>query len=333
MVAGRVLAFSDPDIIRMARENYVPVAGDDWYERRRGDAGGRFFRQVADQGPQKGEDGATRQGIYCFTASGKLLAYSNHSDPKVMRQAIRKGLTEWSKLPKTDRRPGSLQIDDSPRFDSNYSRQPPRGGVILNVYTRILDHDAHGELCKGTCKTTGGDRTARDHLWLTKSDWQSILPARLHRGATFSLPEPVADRLIRFHLTDNTRGEPPFWRREEIRSRKLELTLEDLTESKARLRLEGAVLLATDGNISRAGRGFDVRLLGYLDYDRRRETFDRIDLVALGEHWGEGTFTKGARSGRSPLGIVFELATSKSPADQVPPQGAREINEYLGRSR
>src|SRR5207302_1438966 len=81
------------------------------------------------------------------------------------------------------------------------------------------------------------------------------------------------------------------------------------------------------GNVSRADRGFEVRLLGYLDYDRRHEAFDRIDIVALGEHWGEGTFTKGARPGRSPLGIVFELSSGNAAADQVPPQGAREINE------
>ena len=317
----------------MAREDYIPVAGDDWYQRRREDAEGRFFRQVADQGPQKGEGGATRQGIYCFTAAGKLLAYSNHSDPKVMRQTIRKGLTEWSKLPVSQRRPGAVQVSDSPTADSRYWREPPAGGLILNVYTRILDRDAQGELCKGACKTVGGDRTARDHLWLTKSDWQFLLPTSLRRGVTLSLPETLAERLIRFHLVDNTRGEPPSWRLEDIRSRKLELAIEDVAETKVRLRLEGTVLLASDGNVSRADRGFEVRLLGYLDYDRRREAFDRIDIVALGEHWGEGTFTKGARPGRSTLGIVFELASGKTAADRVPPQGAREINEYLGRSR
>ena len=100
----------------MAREDYVPVVGDDWYQRRREDAEGRFFRQVADQGPQKGEGGATRQGIYCFTAAGKLLAYSNHSDPKVMRQTIRKGLTEW-------RNCRFLNADQA-RFELAIHRQP-----------------------------------------------------------------------------------------------------------------------------------------------------------------------------------------------------------------
>src|SRR5207245_655982 len=108
-------------------------------------------------------------------------------------------------------------------------------------------------------------------------------------------------------LVDNTRGEPPFWRREDIRSRNLNLIIKDVSEANVRLRLEGDVHLATDAVKTRADRGFDARLLGYLQYDRRKQAFERIDIVAVGEHWGEGSFTKGARPGKMPLGIAFEL--------------------------
>jgi len=313
----------------MAQDNFIPLVGDDWYQRRRDDTEGRFFRQVADQGPKKG-GGATRQGVYCFTASGKLLAYGNHADPQVMRKMIQRGLKEWNQMPASERRPGAVQVDPPPKSDLRYTRQPPPEGLILNVYTRILDRDARGELCNAICKTVGGDRTARDHMWWTKRDWQSLIPADLRKDTIFALPEPISDRLIRFHLVDNTRGEPPSWRLEDIRSRKLTLIVEEVTDKEVCLRLEGTVHLATDANESRADRGFEVRLLGSLRYDRQRETFDRVDLLAIGEHWGEGPFTKGARPGRSMLGIVFELATSKRAGDRVPPQGAREIDDYLG---
>ena len=56
----------------MAQEQFVPVTADDWYQRRRQDAEGKFFRQVADQGPRKGQGGSTRQGIYVLTADGEL---------------------------------------------------------------------------------------------------------------------------------------------------------------------------------------------------------------------------------------------------------------------
>jgi hypothetical protein len=93
--------------------------------------------------------------------------------------------------------------------------------------------------------------------------------------------------------------------------------------------LEGSALLSTDADPARAARGFDVNLLGHLIFDRKTGAFVRFDVVALGEHWGEGPYTRKARPGRSPLGVAIELA----PADGtvVPPQFARELAAYLGR--
>ena len=222
----------------MATEDYVPVAADDWYQRRRDDAEGKFFRSVADQGPRKGDGGATRQGIYCFTADGKLLAYKNAGQlPEVMRDTLRQGLREWNKLPDERRKPGAIQVADLDKTDPRYSRTPPAGGLIVNVYTRILDR-TKGEFCKGTCKTLGGDKAARDHLWLTEAEWKSMLPANPKKGDKSELSATVAERILRFHLTDNTRGEPPMWRKDEIRSHELTLTVDEVTAARVVLRLD-----------------------------------------------------------------------------------------------
>src|SRR5437764_10416352 len=102
----------------MASEDYVSVAADDWYQRRREDAEGTFFRRVADQGPRKGEGGSTRQGIYCLTADGQLLAYKNAGQaPEVMRDTLRQGLREWQKLPDGRRRPGAVTVSDPDKTD------------------------------------------------------------------------------------------------------------------------------------------------------------------------------------------------------------------------
>ena len=82
------------------------------------------------------------------------------------------------------------------------------------------------------------------------------------------LPETVAsdaERLARFHLTDNTRGEPPMWRKDEVRHSDLMLTVTKATDDRIQLRLDGAVLLATNADPARAVRGFEVRLLEYWD--------------------------------------------------------------------
>jgi hypothetical protein len=332
-VSGRALAFTDPEIIRLARTRYIPVAGDDWYQRRRKDAEGKFFRRVADQGPRKGVGGSTRQGIYLLTADGTLLAFRNAQDPKVMREVLRQGLKKWNELPAARRKPDGIKVKDLGKVDPRFFRTPPKNGLIVNIYTRILDRDSKGAFHKGTCPTKGGDRPAHDHLWLTEKDCKAVVPARARKGDTFPMPAPVARRILRFHLVDNTRGEPPHWRTDQIRSGKMTLTVEEITAFGIRLRVDGTALLATDPKPEKADRGYDVRLLGYIHYDARKKQIDRFDVVAVGDHWGQGTFTPGARKGRKPLGVVFELVQGATAADQVPPQGTREIGAYLAGSR
>src|SRR5437868_10652603 len=96
----------------MATKDYVSVAADDWYQRRRQDAEGEFFRKVADQGPRKGQGGSTRQGIYVCTASGKLLGYRNAQDAAVMRGVLKQALKEWKALPADERKPGAVEVPE-----------------------------------------------------------------------------------------------------------------------------------------------------------------------------------------------------------------------------
>jgi hypothetical protein len=332
VIAGRESAFSDTEIIRMATEDFVAVSADDWYERRRDDAVGAFFRKVADQGPRKGVGGATRQGIYCLTADGKLLAYKNAGqNADIMRDVLRQALVAWKKLPEEARKPGMV-VPEAEKVDRRYSRKLPEGAAVVKAYTRILDHDPKGGFCKGTCETLGGDKAARDHLWLTAADLKA-LTRDVKAGDTFSLPPSLVERIVRFHLVDNTRGEPPFWKKDEVRRSEVTLTVVEATDKRVQLRLEGTVLLATDADSAKAARGFDVRLLGYLSYQRSSDTLERFDVVAIGDCWGEGTYTRNARKGRMPLGIVFELAGADPSAAHVPPQAGRDLGEYLGTGR
>jgi hypothetical protein len=323
-----VSTFADAEVIRMAKNDFVAVAGDDWYQRRKQDAEGEFFRKVANQGPRKGEGGSTRQGIYIFTADGKLLGYRNHHDPDVMRGVLQKALAEWKKLPAAQRKPGAVKVEDLPKVDKDYDRKPPKGGIIVNVWTRILDKDAKGEYCHGTCNFTGGERTAHDHLWLTADEWKGLVPAGAKKGDVVPLPPRMVLRLLRFHFVDNTRGEPPAWERQDVRSYSLELKVTDVTAKAIVLKLEGRALLATHADPDKAKRGFDVSVLATIRYDLEKKAIDRFDGVALGQHWGQGPYTNGARPGRTPLGIAFDLARGDTAVDQVPPQGSRYLKGY-----
>jgi hypothetical protein len=328
-VVGRALTFADAAVIKMAREDFVPVAGDDWYQRRRQDDEGKFFRGIADQGPRKGEGGSTRQGIYMFTASGKLLGYRNHHDPSVMRDELSKALTRFRQLPASERRPNAVKIDEPAKIDPTYHREPPKGGLVVTVFTRILDREEGGDYRVGTCSFRGGDKAARDHLWLTAEECASLVAGTSKVGEARPLPERLAYRIARFHLVDNTRGEPDSWRREDLRKYDVKLTLAADDGQERKYLLEGTALLASDRDPAKAERGYEVRLLGYLHYHPGRQAISRFDVVALGEHWGQGRFTRGARPGRTPLGIAFELARGDRGADRVAPQGARVLQGYM----
>jgi hypothetical protein len=327
-VADRVSTFADPEVIRLARRFFVPVAGDDWYQRRRRDAEGEFFRHVADQGPRKGRGGSTRQGIYVLTAGGRLLAYRNNRDPDVMRNMLTQALRDWQGLPASERRPGAVRVPGPGRADPRYSPTLPAGALVLDVWTRILDRTRSVGLVRGSCRFRGGDRAAHDHLWLTQAEGKSLLPADARPGASIPVPRRLLLRLVRFHLVDNTRGEPPHWSLRQVRRAEAKLTVEDAGPAGVRLRLDGSALLATDADPKRAERGFDVRLLGYVHFDADRKAIDQFEVVAVGDHWGEGRFTPGARPGRTPLGVALSLARGAAPADRVPPQRMREVRGY-----
>lgn len=330
-MAGRALAFSHPEIVRLAKERFVAVACDDWYQRRRNDAEGKFFRGVADQGPRDGRDGATRQGIYALTADGTLLSYRNAGQsPEATLDALRAALHQWERLPESRRAPAAVKVPDPGPLDGGYTRKPPAGGVVVNVFTRALDEMPSGDVKpSAVCKVGGGAEAARDHLWITRDECKALAPAGLTPGQSFAMPQSLALRLVRFHLVDDTRGEPPFWRARDVRRNDLQLTVASVESGTMKLRLTGSVLLATDANAGRADRGYDASVAGDLTFDLQRQALATFDVVVLGNHWGEGTFTRGARPGRQPLGIVFQLADGRSPGDGVPPQAARDLGEYL----
>jgi hypothetical protein len=332
-VAGRELVFSHPEIVQLATSQFVPVAADDWYQRRRDDEEGKFFRSVADQGPRKGEGGATRQGVYCLTASGKLLAYRNPSNPDAMLVELRRALSAWEKLPAAQREPGAVSVPSQPpeEIDARYRRNPPPGALIVNVYTRVLERDADGKLvaCKGGETGYEGLGAALDHLWITQAESKALVTGTRAPGETFAMPPAIIQRMARFHLVDNTRGEPDHWTPAQVRSAAVSCEVVRSDADEVRLELTGSALLSTQSDVDQSRRGYDAALAGEVWFDRRQERFTRFDLLVLGEHWGEGTFTRGARPGRTPLGIAFELADPNNPRDRVPPQGSRDLEGYL----
>jgi hypothetical protein len=292
-VLDRASTFADPQIVKMLKADFVPVAVDQAYQRRQKDAEGEFYRKIAGQGPRKNFNGTT-QGFYIATPGGKLLLYNNNRDVPKVRRLMQAKLAEFSR---SDAKAAQAAAIDAGKPDSRWNPDPPEGGLVVRVRAKVLDgYEPTTNRWRRIFQTS----LSRDNLWISKREREALA-----RG---NVPASLQRRIARFHLVDNTRGEPPMWRDREVRS--VQMSLKNG-------RLSGRAKLATaDGR-----RSYDAELLGSVETKDGKIT--RFDVVALGKFRGEGPFTRGAPKGEFPLAVGFTLADGKDIADRIPPQGSR----------
>ena len=284
----RESTFADPAIVKLLQRRFIPVAIDQAYQRRQKDNEGKFYQKIANQGPRKVGRGTT-QGLYTTDASGRLLAFTNNRRATrvlgMMNGALKK------------HRPAKVAAIAKGTPDARYNPKPPKGGLVVRVTSKVLGgYEEPENEWRRIFQTSLG----RDNLWISANE-HSVL-------AKGQLPQSLLKRLARFHLVDNTRGEPPMWNDNEIK--KLEGKIENG-------QLRGTAHLRT----AKGDRGFEAELMGRIVTKAGKVT--RLDVVAKGEFWGEGTYTRNAPKGRFPLAIAFTLADGKDAADTIPPQGSR----------
>ena len=275
----------------------MPVAVDQHIHRRLKDEEGQLFAKVLRQAGQ-GLDGRS-QGVFCFTPDGTLLTFANVVDAEPALRLLNGALAKFD--PSTAAAAEAAAVGRSPM------PQPPPGGIIAQVTTKVLGgYDASDKRAQVYLESLG-----RDHLWVRKDEAEAL--AKSLAAGTF--PTSLAQRLARYHLVDNTRGEPPMWEAAEIK--RLELTIRDG-------QVRGVVHLET----RRGDRGYQADIAGIIEV--QDGNISRLDLVAKGQFWGEGTFTPNAPKGKFPLAVACRLADADSAASQVPPQAARlGADEYL----
>ncbi len=284
--------FKDDSVIKALREEFVPLAIDQHVHRRLENAEGALFARVLKQAGRG--LGGRSQGVYIFDASEKLLAFSNTADAEQVKRLMAKALTSFDPDVKG---PAS----ESAPFKAT---TPPKGTTIVTVTSKVL---GGYEDVKGRRTEIHAASLGRDHLWIRKDEAVAL--------AEGDLPNSLIMRLVRYHLVDNTRGEPPFWRSRDVRV--ADITLTDG-------RLSGRVeLRSEDGS-----RAFVADVLGHIKADGTQLTL--FDMVASGRFQGEGRFTRGAPPGKYPFAVAFRLTRSSSAADLVIPGAARNnLEGYL----
>lgn len=281
----------------MLKTKFVPVAIDQAYQRRQKDDEGELYRKIAGQGPRNNFSGTT-QGFYAASNSGELLFFNNNRDPDKLAGLLKQALAKDSSAP------GKAPATGQPVVDKRFNPEPPDGGLILRVRAKVLGgyEETDDEWLK-----IFQSALSRDNLWVTKTEHDALVGGEV--------PASLQSRIARFHLVDNTRGEPPMWEPEEIKSIEMQLDSGVLT---------GSAKLKTAGG----DREFEPEFFGVVESREGRIT--RFDFLAKGLFRGHGEFTKNPPPGKFPLGISFSLADGDEVADAIPPQGSRGwVDGYL----
>jgi hypothetical protein len=334
-------------MVKSIKANFVSVSVSN-YDQNRKDVVGQFVRASGMQFPGAG-------GSHWFvTANGKLLG----RNPK-------EAMKRWRNLPESERTPGAVRVEERGTFDSKLAPPtPPAGALIVKLHYRALMRKSDGDLRYVTGADLWHDEKGKkteaaiekiyrgaittpqaqpDHMWLTQAEWKSLIPAKPRTGEKAPVPAAIADRLCRWHLNPLfVYGEANPLSGKEIRAAEMTLTVTEASADAILLRLDGFARLGkeappvatTNSPVCLDQWGYEPRLLGYLEYDLRKQAFTRFDIVALGDHFGRlGICDSAARPGYQPLGIAFELVTTDSPAERIPPGRTMPARDYFDASK
>lgn len=282
-------------MIKNLRERFVPVAVDQHVHRRLQNDEGQLFASVLKQAGRN--LGGRSQGVYIFDPAGKLLSFSNTASAAHVRKLMTKALTNYQAA--EDSTAPAAKISKSPQFGT-----PPEGTLIALVNCKVL---GGYEDIKERHTDIHAASLGEDHLWIRSDEAKAL--------AAGTLPDSLTSRLLRFHVVDNTRGEPPFWRAAEIKEAKLSL---------AEGELSGTIkILSTDGS-----RGYEAEVRGRVE--SKNGELIRFDLVTMGNYHGHGRYTRGAPPGKFPFAVAVRLIEPKHAADRVVPGGGRgNVKGYL----
>ena len=297
----RESTFKDPDVVALLKSDFVPVAFDQWYVRQQQDVEGKFYREIISQGPRKDPD-RTTQGFYIVDPAGGLYFYNNNRGPERILRLMKFSVQQFAKDSTETFAP--LQADAAENVDPEFARNPPEGSQIVRVHSKVLGgyrptEDAWRKIFQ--------QAIGRDNLWVTAEEISELAADRF--------PESLARRISRFHLVDNTRGEPPMWEDDQVYRMQF-------ANDKGQLR--GRVYLKTADD----RRGFAVELLGRVQFEKPaaaagQQQMVKFELLAQGLFWGHGRYTPNPPPGEFPLAIAFTLADGSDLADSIAPQGTK----------
>jgi hypothetical protein len=270
------------------------------------------------------------------TAAGQKLG---KGDLRLRKKELEGALREFAALPREQRAP-TIADPATAQAPKRPVPRPPANGLIVRGYCTYLRQDRK-QLVRSSefYYKQNPDRwkveTQSDLLWLTESEKQSLIPTNPGRGDRHEVAGPIQKRFYSTIGIDYMEGSVSAL---PTRKSTMSLIVDKMDDQLLVLRLEGHAHLGKEfeskPQTAPGGRGCELRLLGTVHYDRRKQAITRFDAVGVGHAWGRRT--NEIRLDQYPwtYGIACELVTGDDPQDLIPPYNLLHYNPtgpYFGR--
>jgi hypothetical protein len=252
-------------------------------------------------------------------------------DLRLRQKELAAVLEEFRSLPESERRP-QLEDPGSARPPQRPVPRPPPGGLVVRGFCSYLrgDPSKGGRIVRSQefYYRENPDRwaaeTQSDMLWLTQAEWQSLVPGDPRPGAKAEVAEEIQKRFFSTIAIDYLEGSVNALK---PRGTRMTLTVERVTPEAIEMRLDGYGRMGRDLEEELRkkpnSRGCEIRLLGFVSYQRSRAAIDRFDVVGIGEAWGNKMEYVSREIRVEPYpwryGIACELVSGDSPYDRIPP--------------
>jgi hypothetical protein len=233
-------------------------------------------------------------------ADGTAYGFNNNRSVDRVLQLMDKSITSFRSSP-----PAKVALDGSLESEP-FAPTPPAGGIVLRTITRIKPAPLGCD--------SANENVARDHFWVPKEEGVEI--------ANLQIPESFKYRLARFAFVDNIRGEPDFWKVEEIKN--CDLSVKRLPSYRNRTyAISGPFRMQT----SDLRRGYEGTFEGEVAIDLQGNV-TAFKAFASGQAWGAGTYAPNPPPGKFPLLIAFSKVDDEM-SRTVAPQAAFFGREYI----
>ena len=297
-MVDRASTFADDETLALLKKNYIAFAPSLTEILKSRDSAGDFFRKVVNQRP---EPRHSKQGYYICSPDGTLLKGWMYPRPDdgTMKRYLKEVAAAYQP-------PSEAAPLDRSKVDRNATPLPPEGGLVFEVAAKLLE--AKWQATNLPRYQMIRDAIGRDRMWVTKAEVQEIL-----RG---SLPDGFLERMIRFHLVDNTRGVPSLWQPGDLKSLHLKLASDT-----GKLSFEGDLNLEEAGN-----RHYDAKVKGTIETKGNAVT--RVDVLVRGTYSAAKIGLGELPIGASTLAVAFTLA-EPGEHSRVAPLFSMMMGEYL----